>query len=47
MERNLIIERLTLIFHETFSDSNIVLRDDMTAWTELSEIQTGLCGGVR
>lgn len=31
MERNLIIERLTLIFHETFSDSNIVLRDDMTA----------------
>lgn len=31
MERDLIIERLTLIFHETFCDSNIVLRDDMTA----------------
>lgn len=31
MERDLIIEKLTLIFHETFSDNNIVLRDDMTA----------------
>lgn len=31
MERNLIIEKLTSIFHEVFNDNTIVLRDDMTA----------------
>lgn len=31
MERNVIIENLTTIFREVFSDNNIELRDDMTA----------------
>ena len=31
MEKSQIIEKLTAIFHETFSDNAIVLRDDMTA----------------
>jgi acyl carrier protein len=31
MEKKQIIEKLTTIFHETFSDNTIVLRDDMTA----------------
>ncbi len=31
MNRKEIIERLTVIFHEVFNDSTIVLRDDMTA----------------
>lgn len=31
MNRNEIIERLTVIFHEVFNDDAIVLRDDMTA----------------
>ena len=31
MEKSQIIEKLTTIFHETFSDNTIILRDDMTA----------------
>ena len=31
MEKNLIIEKLTSIFHEVFNDNTIVLRDDMTS----------------
>lgn len=31
MEKLDITEKLTTIFHETFSDNTIVLRDDMTA----------------
>ena len=31
MDRKEITERLTAIFHETFSDNTLVLRDDMTA----------------
>lgn len=31
MDRNAIIEKLTAIFHEVFSDNTIVLREDMTA----------------
>lgn len=31
MNRNEIIEKLTVIFHEVFNDNTIVLRDDMTA----------------
>lgn len=31
MERNEIIEKLTMVFHEVFNDNTIVLRDDMTA----------------
>lgn len=31
MEKTVIIEKLTAIFHEVFNDYNIVLRDDMTA----------------
>ena len=31
MEKSEIIEKLTPIFHEVFSDNTIVLRDDMTA----------------
>lgn len=31
MEKSVIIEKLTTIFHEIFNDNNIVLRDDMTA----------------
>ena len=31
MEKSEIIEKLTPIFHEVFSDNAIVLRDDMTA----------------
>jgi len=31
MERELIIEKLTSIFHDVFGDNSIVLRDDMTA----------------
>ena len=31
MNRNEIIEKLTIIFHEVFNDDTIVLRDDMTA----------------
>lgn len=43
MERNEIIEKLTPIFREVFSDNNIVLRDDMTAddverWDSLSHM---------
>lgn len=31
MDKKSIIEKLTAIFHEVFSDNTIVLRDDMTA----------------
>lgn len=31
MNRNEITEKLTVIFHDVFSDNTIVLRDDMTA----------------
>lgn len=31
MERNEIVEKLTVVFHEVFNDNTIVLRDDMTA----------------
>ena len=31
MNRSEIIEKLTAIFHDVFSDNTIVLRDDMTA----------------
>ena len=31
MNRNEIVEKLTLVFHEVFNDNTIVLRDDMTA----------------
>ena len=31
MEKREIIERLTAIFHEIFSDNTLVLNDDMTA----------------
>ena len=31
MNRNEITEKLTIIFHDVFSDNTIVLRDDMTA----------------
>lgn len=31
MNRNEIVEKLTVVFHEVFNDNNIVLRDDMTA----------------
>lgn len=31
MNRNEIIEKLTVVFHEVFNDASIVLRDDMTA----------------
>lgn len=31
MNRNEIIEKLTAVFHEVFSDNNIVLNDEMTA----------------
>lgn len=31
MEKSVIIEKLTAIFHEIFNDNSIVLRDDMTA----------------
>lgn len=31
MEKSEIIEKLTPIFHEVFSDNTIALRDDMTA----------------
>lgn len=31
MEKELIIEKLTNVFHEIFKDESIVLRDDMTA----------------
>lgn len=31
MNRNEIIEKLTLVFHEVFNDNTIVLREDMTA----------------
>ena len=31
MEKSEIIEKLTPVFHEVFSDNTIVLRDDMTA----------------
>ena len=31
MNRNEIIEKLTVVFHEVFNDNGIVLRDDMTA----------------
>lgn len=31
MDRNAIIEKLTAIFHEVFSDNSIVLCDGMTA----------------
>lgn len=31
MEKSLLTEKLTSIFHEIFSDNSIVLSDDMTA----------------
>lgn len=31
MNRNEIVEKLTVVFHQVFNDNNIVLRDDMTA----------------
>lgn len=31
MNRNEIVEKLTLVFHEVFNDNNIVLSDEMTA----------------
>lgn len=31
MEKNEIIEKLTIVFHEVFGDNTIVLHDDMTA----------------
>lgn len=31
MERNVVIEKLTPIFREVFSDNSIILRDNMTA----------------
>jgi acyl carrier protein len=31
MNRNEIIEKLTAVFHEVFSDNSIVLNDEMTA----------------
>lgn len=31
MNKNEIVEKLTIVFHEVFSDNNIVLNDDMTA----------------
>ena len=31
MNRNEITEKLTVIFHDVFSDNTIILRDDMTA----------------
>lgn len=31
MEKSVIIEKLTAIFHEIFNDNSIVLRDHMTA----------------
>ncbi len=31
MNRNEIIEKLTVVFHEVFNDNTIVLREDMTA----------------
>jgi len=31
MNRNEIIEKLTMVFHEVFNDNTIVLRDDMSA----------------
>lgn len=43
MERNELIEKLTLIFQDVFSDNNLVLEDDMTAddvkrWDSLSHM---------
>ena len=43
MERNELIEKLTEIFHEIFTDNTIVLRDDMTAadvenWNSLTHM---------
>lgn len=31
MDKNVIIEKLSAIFHEVFNDNNIVLQDEMTA----------------
>jgi acyl carrier protein len=31
MDKNVIIEKLTAIFHEVFNDNSIVLQDEMTA----------------
>lgn len=31
MDKNVIIEKLTAIFHEVFNDNSIVLNDEMTA----------------
>lgn len=31
MERNEIVEKITVIFREVFSDNNIVINDEMTA----------------
>ena len=31
MEKSLIVEKLTDIFHDVFGDDSIVLRDDMTS----------------
>ena len=43
MERNELIEKLTEIFHEIFTDNTIVLRDEMTAanvenWNSLTHM---------
>jgi len=43
MERNELIEKLTMIFHEIFADNTIILRDDMTAtdvenWNSLTHM---------
>lgn len=43
MNRNEIVEKLTLVFHDVFKDNTIVLNDDMTAadvenWDSLSHM---------
>jgi len=31
MDKKVIIEKLTAVFHEVFNDNSIILKDDMTA----------------
>lgn len=43
MDKNEIIEKLTIVFREVFGDNTIVLRDDMTAadvenWNSLTHM---------
>jgi acyl carrier protein len=43
MERNEIVEKITVIFRDVFSDSNIVINDEMTAndvenWNSLTHM---------